>query len=180
MTLSVSQETCMQFKKQQLELNMEEVDWFKIGKGIHQGCVLSPCLLNFYAEYIMENVELHESQVGIKIARRNISNLRYVDGTILMAKIEEDLNSLLMLMKEESEKADLKLNIQKTKIIVYGPICSWQIEREKVETVADIFFLGSKITAECDYSHKIKETLLLVRKAMAYLDSVLKAGTSLF
>ena len=115
MTLPVSQETCMQFKKQQLELNMEQVHWFKIGKGIHQSCVLSPCLLNFYAEYIMENAELHESQVGIKIARRNISNLRYADGTILMAKIEKDLNSLLMQMKEEGEKADLKFSIKKLK-----------------------------------------------------------------
>ena len=108
MTLPVSQETCMQFKKQQLELNMEQVDWFKIGKGIHQSCVLSPCLLNFYAEYIMENAELHESQVGIKIARRNISNLRYADDTNLMAESKEKLKSLLMKLNEESEKADLK------------------------------------------------------------------------
>ena len=99
MTLPVSQETCMQFKKQQLELNMEQVHWFKIGKGIHQSCVLSPCLLNFYAEYIMENAELHESQVGIKIARRNISNLRYADDT--MAENEEELKSLLIRVKVE-------------------------------------------------------------------------------
>ena len=110
MTLSVSQETCMQFKKQQLELNMEEVDWFKIGKGIHQGYVLSPCLFNLYAEYIIQNARLDEAPAGIKIARRNINNFRYVDDTTLMAESEEELKSLLMKVKEESEKATLKLN----------------------------------------------------------------------
>ena len=132
----------MQVKKQQLELSMEQVNWFKIGKGIHQGSVLSLCLLNFYAQYIMENIELHESQVGIKVTRRNISNLRYADGTILMAKIEEDLKRLLMQMKEESESADLKLNTKKTKTI---GICSHQFmanRRGKSGNSCRYFFLG--------------------------------------
>ena len=104
MTLSVSQETCMQFKKQQLELNMEEVDWFKIGKGIHQGCILSPCLFKLYAEYIMRNAGLKEAQAGIKTARRNINHLRYADDTTLMAESEEELKSLLMKIKRRVKK----------------------------------------------------------------------------
>ena len=112
----------MQFKKQQLELNMEQVHWFKIGKGIHQSCVLSPCLLNFYAEYIMQNARLDEAQAGIKIAGRNTNNLRYADDPILVAESEEELKSLLMKVKEEGEKAGLKLNIQKTKIMASSPI----------------------------------------------------------
>ena len=126
------------------------MDWFKIGKGVHQGCILSLCLFNFFAEYIKRNTRLDEAQAGIKIARRNINNLRYADDTTLMAESEEEIKSLLMRVKEESEKAFLKLNIQNTKILAFGPITSWQIEGEKVETVADFIFLGSKIS---DYSH---------------------------
>ena len=119
-------------------------DWFQIGKAVRQGCILSPCLFNFYAEYIMRNTGLEKTQAGIKIARRNINNLRYADDTTLMAESEEDLKSLLMKVKEESEKVGLKLNIQKTKIMASGPITSWQIDGETVGTVADFFFLGSK------------------------------------
>ena len=121
-------------------------DWFQIGKGVHQGCVLSPCLFNLYEEYIMRNAGLEEAQAGIKIARRNINNLRYADDTALMAGSEEELKSLLMKMKEEREKVGLKLNIQKTKIMASGPITSWQIDGETMETVADFIFLDSKIT----------------------------------
>ena len=117
-------------------------DWFKIGKGVHQGCILSPCLFNLYAEYITRNRGLDEAQAGIKIARRNINNLRYVDDTTLMAESEEELKSLLRKVKEESERIGLKLNIQKTKIMASGPINSWQIEGETMETVRD-FILGS-------------------------------------
>ena len=134
-------------------------DWFQIGKGVCQGSILSPCLFNLYAEYIMRNVRLGEAQAGIKIARRNINNLRYADDTTLMAESEEELKSLLMKVKEESEKVGLKFNIQKTKIMASGPITSWQIDGETVETVSDFIFLGSKITADCDCSHEIKKTL---------------------
>ena len=116
--------------------------WFQIGKGVCQGCILSPCLFNFYAEYIMGNAGLEETQAGIKIARRNISNLRYADDTTLMAESEEELKSLLMKVKEENEKVGLKLNIQKTKIMASGPITSWQIDGETVETVSDFTSLG--------------------------------------
>ena len=129
-------------------------DWFQIGKGAHQGCTLSPCLFNLHAEYIMRNVGLEEAQAGIKIAGRNINNLRYADDTILMSESEEELNSLLM--KVESEKVGLMLNIQETKITESGPITSWQIDGGTVETVADFIFLGSKITADGDCSHEIK------------------------
>ena len=115
-------------------------DWFQKGKGVCQGCILSPCLYNFYAEYIIRNAGLEEAQVGIKIAGRNINNLRDADDTILMAESEEELKSLLMKVKEESEKVDLKLNIQKTKIMASGPITSWQMDGEPVETVADFIF----------------------------------------
>ena len=117
-------------------------DWFQIGKGVRQGYILSPCLFNLYAEYIMRNARLDEAQAGIKIARRNINNLRYADDTTLMAENKEELKSLLMKVKEESEKVDLKLNIQKTKIMASGPITSWQIGGETVEIVADFFFSG--------------------------------------
>ena len=127
----------MQEKKQQLKLYM--TDWFKIGKGVHQGCILSPCLFNLYAEYIMRNAGLDESQAGIQIARRNINNLRYADDTTLMAESEE-LKSLLMKVKEESGKVGLKLNIQKAKIMASGPIISWQIVAETVETVSNFIF----------------------------------------
>ena len=145
-------------------------DWFQIGKGVCQGCILSPYLFNLYAEYIMRNIELEEAQAGIKIARRNINNLRYADDTTLMAESEEELKNLLMKVKEESEKVGLKLNIQKTKIMASSPITSWQIDGE---TVADFIFLGSKITADGDCSHEIKRCLL-GRKVMTNLDSILK------
>ena len=132
-----------------------KTDWFQIGKGVHQGCMLSHCLFNLYAEYIMRNAELEETQAGIKIAERNINNLRYADDTTLMAESEEELKSLLMKVKEETEKVSLKLNIQKTKVIASGPITSWQIDGKTVETVADFIFLGSKITADGDCRHEI-------------------------
>ena len=117
-------------------------DWFQIGKGVCQGCILSPCLFNFYAEYIMRNAGLEDTQAGIKVARRNISNLRYADDTTIMAESEEELKSLLMKVKEESEKVGLKLNIQKTKIMVSGPITSREIDGETVEIVSDFIFWG--------------------------------------
>ena len=153
-------------------------DWFQIGKGVRQGCILSPCLFNLYAEYIMRTTGLEEAQAGIKIAGRNINNLRYADDNTRMAESEEELKSLLMNVKEESEKVGLKLNIQKTKIMASGPITSWQIDGETVETVetvADFIFLGSKITADGDCSHEIKRCLLLGRKVMTNIDSILKS-----
>ena len=119
-------------------------DWFQIGKGVCQCCILSPCLFNFYAEYIMKNAGLEEAQAGIKIAGRNINNLRYADDTTLMAESGEELKSLLMKVKEESEKVGLKLNIQKTKIMASGPITSWEIDVETVETVSDLFWGAPK------------------------------------
>ena len=150
-------------------------DWFQIGKVVRQGCILSPCLFNLYAEYIMRNAGLKEAQAGIKIAGRNINNLRYADDTTLMAESEDKLKSLLIKLKEESEKVGLKLNIQKTKIMASGPIISWQIDGETVETVTELIFLGSIITANGDCSHEIKRCLLLGRKAMTNLDSILKS-----
>ena len=144
----------MQVRKQQLELDMEQ-DWFQIWKGVCQGCILSPCLFNLYAEYIMRNAGLEETQAGIKIAGRNINNLRNADDTTLMAESEEELKSLLMKVKEESEKVVLKSNIQKTQIMASGPITSWQIDGETVETVSDFILGGSKITADSDCSHEI-------------------------
>ena len=142
------------------------MDWFQIGKGVCQGQILSPCLLNFYAEYIMRNAGLDEAQAGIKIAGRNINNLQYAGDTTLMEESKEELKSLLM-------KA--KLNIQKMNIMASGPIASWQIDWETMETETDFSFLGSKITADGDYSHEIKRGLLLERKAMTNLDSILKS-----
>ena len=150
-------------------------DWFQIGKAIHQGCILSPCLFNLYAEYIMRNAGLEEAQAGIKITGRNINNLRYADDTTLMAESKEELKSLLIKVKEEGEKIGLKLNIQKTKIMASGPITSWQIDEETMETMTDFIFLGSKITADGDCSHEIKRRLLLERKAMTNLDSIFKS-----
>ena len=150
-------------------------DWFQIGKGVHQGCILSPCSLNFYEEYIMENAVLEEAQAGIKIAWRNINNLRYADDTSLMEESKEELKNLLMKVKEESKKVGLKLNIQKTKIMASGPITSWEIDGEAVETVADFIFGGSKITADGDCNHEIKRRVLLGRKVMTNLDSMLKS-----
>ena len=150
-------------------------DWFQRGKGVRQGCILSPCLFNVYAEYIMRNAGLDDAQSRIKIARRNINNLRYADDMTLMAESEEELKSLLMKVKEESEKIGLKFNIQKTKIIESDPITSWQIDGETVETVADFIFWGSKITADGDCSHEIRRHLVLGRKVMTSLDSILKS-----
>ena len=148
-------------------------DLFKLRKGGHQGCILSPSLFNLYAEYIIRNARLDEAQAGIKIAGRNINNLRYADDTTLMAESEE-LNSHLMKVKEESAKAALKLNIHKTKIMPSSPISSWQIDGQKVETLADFIFLGPQIIVDSDFSHEIKISLLLGRKTMTNLAIVLK------
>ena len=149
-------------------------DWFQIGKEVCQGCILSPCLFNLYAEYIMRNAGLDGAQAGIKITGRNINNFRHADDTTLMAESEE-LKSLLMKVKEESEKVGLKLYIQKTKIMTSGPITSWEIDGETGETVAGFIFLSSKITADSACSHEIKRRLLLGRKVMTNLDSILKS-----
>ena len=147
-------------------------DWFQIGKGVRQGCILSSCLFNLYAEHIMRNAGLEGAQAGIKIAGRN--NLKYANDTTLMAESEVELKSLLMKVKEETEKVGLKVNIQKTKIMAASPITSWQIDGETVETVSDFSLGGSKITAEGDCSHEIKRCLLLGRKVMTNLDSIIK------
>ena len=139
-------------------------DWFQIGKGVHQDCILSLCLFNLYAEYITGNARLDESQAEIKIAGRNINNLRSADDTTLTAESEEEVRSLLIKMKEENEKAGLKLNIQKTKIMAFDPITSWQTEGETMETVTDFIFLGSKITADSDAAMKLKDTCSLEEK----------------
>ena len=148
--------------------------WFQIEKGVHQGCIFSPCLINLYAEYIMRNTGLEKAQAGIKIAQRNINNLRYVDDTALMEESEEELKSLLMKVKEESEKVGLKLNIQKN-IMASGPVTSWKIDGETMETVTDFIFLGSKITSDDDCSHEIKRCLLLGRKVMTNIVSILQS-----
>ena len=145
----------MQVKKQQLELDMEQWTGSKLGKEYVKAVLLS-CLLNFSAEYIMRNAGLDETQAEIKIAGRNINNLRYADDNTFMAESKEELKSLLMKVKEESEKVSLKLNIQKTKVMASGPITSWQLDGETMETVTDFIFLGSTITADDDCSHEIK------------------------
>ena len=150
-------------------------DWFQIGKGVRQGCIMSPCLFNLSAEYIMRNAGLEEAQAGIMTAERKLNNLRYADYTTITAGSEEELKSLLMKGKEESEKVGLKLNIQKTKIMASVPFISWQIDGETVETVSDFVFLGSKITADGDCSHEIKRHLLLGRKVMTNLDKIGRA-----
>ena len=150
------------------------MDWFQIGKGVYQGCILSPCLFNLDSECLVRNARL-DDQARIKIARRNINNLRYADDTILMAEREEELKTLLMKVKEESEKAGLKLMIQQTKIMASSPITSWRIDKEAMESVRDFIFFGSKITADSDCSHEIRRCLLLGRKAMTSLDRVLKS-----
>ena len=147
-------------------------DWFQIRKGVRKGCILSPCLFNLYAEHIMRNAGLDDVQAEIKIAGRNINNFRYADDTTLMAESEEELKSLLMKVKEESENVGLKLNIQKTKIMASGPITSWQTDGE---TVRDFILGGSKITGDGDCSHEIKRCLLLGRKVMTILDRILKS-----
>ena len=137
----------------------ETTDWFQIGKGVRQGCILSACLFNFYAEYNMRNTGLEEVQSG-----RNINNLRYADDTTLMAESEEELESLFMKVKVESEKVGLKLNIQKMKIMASGPITSWQIDGETVETMSDFIFFGSKITVDGDCAMKLKDAYSLEGK----------------
>uniref|UniRef100_A0AC11DJ61 Uncharacterized protein n=1 Tax=Ovis aries TaxID=9940 RepID=A0AC11DJ61_SHEEP len=139
-------------------------DWFQIGKGVRQGCILSPCLFNFYAEYIMRHAGLEETQAGIKIAGRNINHLRYADDTTLMAESEEELKSLLMKVKEESEKVGLKLNIQKTKIMASGPITSWEIDGETVETVSDFIFWAPKSLQMLIAAMKLKDAYSLEEK----------------
>ena len=143
----------MQVKKQQLKHGT--TDWFQIEKGVCQGCILSPWLFNLHAEYILRNARLDEAEAGIKIAGRNINNLRYADDTTLMAESEKELKILLMKVKEESEKVGLKLDIQKTKIMASGPIISWEIDGETVETVSDFILGGWQITADGDCSHEI-------------------------
>ena len=151
-------------------------DWFQMRKEVCHGCILSSCLFYLYAEYMMKNVGLDEAQAGIKIAQRNINSLRYADDTTLMAESEEEIKSLLMKVKQESEKVGLKLNSQKTKFMASDPIiASWQIDGETVETVTDFIFLGSKITVDGDCSCEIKRCLLLGRKAMTNLDRILKS-----
>ena len=162
----------MQVKKQQLELDMGQQTGSKLGKEYVKAVYC--CLFNLYAEHIMQNAGLDEAQAGIKMAGRNISNLRYPEDTILRAESEE-LKSLLVKVKEKSEKVGLKLNIQKTKIMASSPITSWQIDGETMETVTDFIFLGSRITADDDCSHEIKRHLLLGRKVMTNLDSILKS-----
>ena len=166
----------MQVRKQQLELDKEQwMDHIQIGKGVREACILSPCLFNLNAKYIMGNAGLDEAQAGIKIARRNINNLRYADDPTLKAESKEKLNSLLIKVTEESEKVDLKHNIQKTKIMASGPITSWQIDGETVETVIVFILEGSKITADGDCSHEIKRRSLLGIKIMSNQDSILES-----
>ena len=141
-------------------------DWFQIGKGVHQGCILSLCLCNLWALYIMRNTGLEEAQAGIKIARRNINNLRYANESTLRAEIKEEIKSLLMKLKMSSEKVGLKFSVQKSKIMTFKPITSCQIDGETVETVTDFIFWGSKITTDGDCNHEIKRHLFLARKAV--------------
>ena len=149
-------------------------DWFQIGKGVRQGCIMSPCQFNLYAEYIMQNARLDEAQAGIKVVGEISNNLRYADDSMLMAESEEELNSLLMKVKEESEKAGLKLNIQKTKIMATGPIISWEKDWTTMETVTDFIILGYRITAVDACSQKIKRMMFLGSKAMTNLENILK------
>ena len=153
----------MQVRKQ-VRTGHGTTDWFQIGKGVRQGCILSPCLFNFYAEYVMRNAGLEETQAGIKIAGRNINNLRYADDTTLIAESEEELKSLLMKVKEESEKVGLKLNIQKTKIMASSPITSWEIDGETVETVSDFIFGAPKSLQMVTAAMKLKDAYSLEAK----------------
>ena len=162
----------MQVNKKQLEPCMEQLIGARLRKEYDS--LLSPCLFNLYAEHIMRNAGLDKLQAGIKIARRNINSLRYVDDATLKAESKQELKRVLMRVNEESERAGLKLNIKKTKIMVSSPFTSWQIEGKKVEVVTDFLFLGSKTTVDGDHSHEIRRRLLLGRQAMINLDSVLK------
>ena len=164
----------MQVRKRQLELDMEQQTGSKLGKAYIKAVYCHLAYLT-YAEYIMRDAGLDEAQAGIKIAGRNINNLRYVDDTTLMAESEEELKSLLIKVKEESEKAGLKLSIQKTKMMASGPITSWQIDGERVKTVSDFIFWGSRITADGDCSHEITRHLILERKFMTNLVSIFKS-----
>ena len=157
--------TCLLYAGQEATVRTGHgtTDWFQIGKGVHQGCTLSPCLFNLHAEYIMRNTGLEEAQARIKISGRNINNLRYANDTTLMAESEEEIKSLLMKVKEEW-KSWLKAQHSETKIMVSSPITSWQIDGETVETVADLILLGSKITADGDCSHEIKRHFSLEGK----------------
>ena len=150
------------------------IDWFTIGRGVQKGCILSPCIFSLYAVYIMRNAGLDEPQAGIKIARRNTNNLRHVDDNTLMGESEEELKSLLMKLKEESEKSGSKLNIHKTNMST-GSITSWQMDGGTMETVTDFIFLGSKITLDSDCGHEIRRCLLIGRKAVINLHSILKS-----
>ena len=141
-------------------------DWFQVRKRVHQGCVLSLCLFNLYAECLMRNARQEKAQAGIKIAGRSINKLRYAEDTTVMAESEEELKSLLMKVKKESEKVGLKLNIQKAKIMASGPITSWEVDGETVETVAEFIFLGSKFSADGDCSHESKESLVRGSRVM--------------
>ena len=154
----------MQVRKQPVRTGHGATDWFQIGKGVWQGCKLSPCLFNLYAEYIMRNAGLEEAQAGIKVSGRNINNLRFADDTTLMAESEEELKSLLMKVKEESEKVGFKLNIQKTKIMASGSITSWQIDGETVETVSDLNFWAPKSPQMVTAAMKLKDTYSLEGK----------------
>ena len=165
----------MPVKKQQLKLDMEQRTGSKSGKKYIKAVYCHPVYLTYMQSTPCKMLELDEAQAGIKIAGRNINNLRYADDTTLMAESEEELKSLLMKVKEESEKDGLKLNIEKNKIMLSGPITSWQIDGETMETVTDFIFLGSKISAVGDCSHEIKRCLFLGRKAMTNLDSILKS-----
>ena len=159
-----------------MDMNLSKL---QIRKGVRQGCILSTCLFNLCAKYIIQNARLDEAQAGIKIAGRNINNLRYADNTTLMAESKEEIKRFLMKVKEENEKVGLKLNIQKPKIMAFSPITSWQIDGEIIETVRDFILRGSKITADGDCNHDIKRCLLLGRKVMTNLDSILKTETLL-
>ena len=150
-------------------------DWFQIRKGVCQGSILSPCLFNLHAKYIMRDAGLDEAQAGNKIARRNINNLKYADDTTLMVESEEEIKSLLVKVKEKSEKVGLKPSIQKTEIMASSRITSWQIDGKTMETVTDFIFWGFKITADGECSHEIKIHLLLGRKVMTNLDGILKS-----
>ena len=164
----------MQVKKQQLEPDMKQQIGSKLGKGYIKAVYCHPTYFSLYAKYIMQKARLDEVQAGIQIEGRNINNLRYADDTTLKES-KEELKSLLMKVKEDSEKAGLKFNIQETKIMTSGSITSWQIDGETMETVTDFIFLGSEITADGDCSHEIKRHLLLGRKAMTHLGSILES-----